>query len=97
MNSSSIELFSFFNDVRWNETGGGVEFGVALGEYRGVVRVPRRTFQRLLAGPVTPKSCLEAFYFNRSAFERAAETKLRTRQLTDDGNIELNARDLEMG
>ncbi|MBV8736250.1 MAG: DUF1488 domain-containing protein [Alphaproteobacteria bacterium] len=73
-----------------------MEFGVAIGEYRGVVRVPRRTFQQLLAGPVTPKSCLEAFYFNRSAFERAAETKLRAHQLTDDGNIELNTRDLEM-
>lgn len=96
MNSSRIELFSFFNDARWNETGGGVEFGVAIGEYRGVVRVPRRTFQRLLTGPVTPRSCLEAFYFNRSAFERAAETKFRARQLTDDGNIELHARDLEM-
>lgn len=96
MNSSRIELFSFFNDARWNEMGGSVEFGVAIGEYRGVVRVPRRTFQRLLAGPVTPKSCLEAFYFNRFAFERAAETKLRTHQLTDDGNVELNARDLEM-
>ena len=96
MNSSRIELFSFFNDARWNEAGGSVEFGIAIGEYRGVVRVPRRTFQRLLDGPVTPKSCLEAFHFNRSAFERAAETKLRARQLTDDGNIELNARDLEM-
>jgi hypothetical protein len=25
-----------------------VEFGVEIGEYRGVVRVPRRVFQRLL-------------------------------------------------
>jgi hypothetical protein len=96
MDSGRIELFSFPVDARWNETGGGVEFGIMIGEYRGVVRVPRRTFQRLLDGPVTPKSCLEAFHINRSAFERAAETKLRARQLTDDGNVELNARDLEM-
>ena len=26
-----------------------VEFGVQIGEYRGVVRVPRRVFQRLLS------------------------------------------------
>lgn len=91
-----MELFSFPGDARWNADGRSVEFGIAIGEYRGVVRVPRRTFQRLLDGPVTPKSCLEAFHFHRSAFERAAETKLRARQLTDDGNVELNARDLEM-
>jgi hypothetical protein len=31
-----------------------VEFGVEIGEHRGVVRVPRRVFQRFLAGPAHP-------------------------------------------
>jgi len=29
-------------------------------EYRGVVRVPRRVFQRLLPEPPTPERCVEA-------------------------------------
>jgi hypothetical protein len=35
-------------------------FGVEIGEYRGVVRVPRRVFQRLLPGRPTPERCVEA-------------------------------------
>jgi hypothetical protein len=34
--------------ARWNAERPAVEFGVEIGEYRGVVRVPRRVFQRLL-------------------------------------------------
>jgi hypothetical protein len=32
-------FFSFPADARWNEA---VEFGVEIGEYTGIVRVPRR-------------------------------------------------------
>jgi hypothetical protein len=35
-----------------------VEFGVEIGEYRGVVRVPRRVFQRLLPERPTPERCV---------------------------------------
>jgi hypothetical protein len=39
-----------------------VEFGVEIGEYRGVVRVPRRVFlQRLLPQRLTPERCVEAY------------------------------------
>ena len=31
-----------------------MEFGVVIGEYEGVVRVPRRVFQRLLPERLTP-------------------------------------------
>jgi hypothetical protein len=41
-------FFAFAEDARWNAEQQAVEFGVELGEYRGVVRVPRRVFQRLL-------------------------------------------------
>jgi hypothetical protein len=66
-----------------------VEFGVEIGEYRGVVRVPRRVFQRLL-----PERCVEAYYLQRTRFESIAERKVRQRQFTDDGNVEINGRDL---
>jgi len=41
-------FFTFPEDARWNADRQAVEFGVEIGEYRGVVRVPRRVFQRLL-------------------------------------------------
>jgi hypothetical protein len=34
-------------DARWNAEREAVELGVEVGEYRGVVRVPGRVFQRL--------------------------------------------------
>jgi hypothetical protein len=42
-------FFTFPEDARWNAEQPAVEFGVEIGEYHGVVRVPRRVFQRLLA------------------------------------------------
>lgn len=89
-----MNLFLFPDDASWNEAVRAVEFGIAIGEYRGVVRVPRQVFQQLLSHAVTPQSWLEAYYLHRSVFESAAETKLRTRRLTEDGNVELTLRDL---
>jgi hypothetical protein len=71
-----------------------VEFGVEIGEYQGVVRVPRRVFQRLLPEGPTPERCVEAYYLQRTRFESIAERKLRQRQLTEDGNVEITGRDL---
>jgi Protein of unknown function (DUF1488) len=59
-----------------------------------VVRLSRRVFQRLLLQSPTPERCLEAFHLLRTRFERIAERKLRQRQLTDDGNVEITGRDL---
>jgi len=56
-----------------------VEFGVEIGEYSGVVRVPRRVFQRLLSQRPTPDRCVEAFFLQRTRFESFAERKLRRR------------------
>jgi hypothetical protein len=64
-----------------------VEFGVEIGEYHGVVRVPRRVFQRLLPERPTPEQCVEASYLQRTRFERIAERKLCQRQLTEDGDV----------
>jgi hypothetical protein len=40
-------FFTFPDDARWNAERKAVEFGVEIGEHHGVVRVPRRVFQRL--------------------------------------------------
>ena len=87
-------FFSFPEDARWNEDRQAVEFGIGIGEYEGVARVPRRVFQRLLDGAVTPERCLEAYHLQRTRFELAVERKLRNRQLTDDGNVEITGRDM---
>jgi hypothetical protein len=36
----------------------------------------------------------EAYYLQRTRFESIAERKLRRRQLTEDGNVEISGRDL---
>ena len=87
-------FFSFPEDARWNDERAAVEFTVVLGEYEGTVRVNRRVFQRLLDQSPTPERCLEAFHVQRTRFELAVERKLRRRQLTDDGNVEITGRDL---
>ena len=54
-----------------------MELGVEIGEYRGIVRVPRRVFQRLLPERPTPERCVEAFFLQRTRFESIAERNLR--------------------
>ena len=87
-------FFTFPEDARWNSAKQAVEFGVGIGEYEGVVRVPRQVFRRVVDGPVTPERCIEAYHLHRTRFELAVERKLWNRQLTDDGNVEITGRDL---
>jgi hypothetical protein len=74
-------FFTFPENARWDAEQQAVEFGVKIGEYQGVVRVPRRVFQRLLPERPTPERCVDA----------------RRRQLTEDGNVEITGRDLREG
>jgi hypothetical protein len=90
-------FFTFPEDARWTAERQAVEFGIVIGEYEGVVRVPRRVFQSLLSERPTPERCVEAYYLQRTRFERVAERKLRRRLLTEDGNIEITERDLREG
>jgi hypothetical protein len=90
-------FFTFPENVRWDPERQAVEFGVEIGEYQGVVRVARRVFQRLLPERPTPERCVEAYYLQRTRFESIAERKLRRRQLTEDGNVEITGRDLAGG
>jgi hypothetical protein len=87
-------FFTFPEDAHWNAERQVAEFGVEIGEYRGVVRVPRGVFQRLPPERPTPRRCVEAYYLQRTRFESIAEQKLRRRQLTEDGNVEISGRDL---
>jgi hypothetical protein len=87
-------FLTFPEDAHWSADHQAVEFGVEIGEYWGVVRVPRRVFQRLLPDRPTPERCVEAYYLQRTRFENIAERKLRRRQLTEDGNVEISGRDL---
>jgi hypothetical protein len=68
-------LFTFPEDARWNAERMEVEFGVEVGEYRGVVHVPRRIFQHLLTDTPTPERCVEAYHLHRTRFELIAERK----------------------
>jgi hypothetical protein len=86
--------FGFPPDARWNPKRLVVEFGVEVGEYRGVVRVPRSVFQILLPQAPTPERCLEPYHLHRTRLELIAERKVCRRQLTDDGNVEITGRDL---
>jgi len=52
----------------------------------------RRPLERT-RGPI-PEQGVEFHYLQRTRFERIAERKLRQRQLTEDGNVEINGRDL---
>jgi hypothetical protein len=42
----------------------------------------------------TPERCVEAYYLQKTRFESIAERKLRRRQLTEAGNVEISGRDL---
>ena len=87
-------FFRFPPDARWNPDRNTVEFGIGVGEYEGVVRVSRRVFQILLMEALTPGRCLEAYHLHRTRLELIVERKIRRRQLTDDGNVEITGRDL---
>lgn len=87
-------FFRFPPGARWSPERSVVEFGIGVGEYEGVVRVSRRVFQILLPEDPTPDRCLEAYHMHRTRLELIAERKVRRRQLTDDGNVEIAGRDL---
>jgi hypothetical protein len=64
-----------------------VEFGVEIGEYRAVVRVPRRVVQRL-----PPERCVEAYHLQRTPFvelgvHRIVNTGFQTAQARVVGNV----------
>ena len=83
-------FFTFPEDARWNVDRQAVEFGVVIGEYRGVVRVSRRVLNACCRSGLLPSGALK-----RTTY--VAERKLRRRQLAEDGNVEITGRDLHEG
>jgi len=59
-----------------------------------MVRVLRRVFHGLVDQIPSPERCLEAYYLYRTRLELIAERKVRRRQLTHDGNVQITGRDL---
>jgi hypothetical protein len=87
-------FFTVPEDARWNPKRQAVDFGVEIGEYHGVVRVPRPVFQRLLFERPTPERCVEAYYLPPTRFESIVERKLRGRQLSRMGTCKISGLDL---
>jgi hypothetical protein len=84
-------FFTFPEDARWNADRQAVEFGVEIGEYHGVVPVPRGACSSgCRRRGLTRKRCVEAYYLQRTRLESIAERKgFARRQLTEDGNLEI--------
>jgi hypothetical protein len=87
-------FFEFPEDACRNDDRDSVEFSVIFGPHEGTVRVGRRVFQHLLDQSPIPERCLEAFHLQRTRFEIITERKLRRRQLTDTGDVEVTGRDV---
>jgi hypothetical protein len=72
-------FFTFPEDARWNAERQAEEYGVEIGEYRGVVRVPRRVLQRLLPERPTPERCVAAYYIWRTQLESSPSAMVSKR------------------
>src|SRR6201993_2671992 len=74
--SAVAMFFTFPEDARWNADRQAVEFGVEIGEYHGVERIPRRVFQRLLPDTPYPRAL-------RRSVPLAANTLRESRRAKD--------------
>ena len=86
--------FTFPEDARWNPerrpwSSGSRSTSTAAWSGCAAAGDPRAT-----AGAAHPEPCVEANYLQRTRFECIAKRKLRRRQLTEDGNVEISGRDL---
>jgi len=77
----------------WDAERQAVEFGVEIGEYRGVVRVSRRVFQRLLPERPTPSGALKPITYSEPV-SRASLSASCPAAVTEDGDVEISGRDL---
>ena len=89
MRDRTPDVLHLPEDARWNTEPQAVEFGVEIGEYHSVVRVPRRVFPRLLPERPTSERCVEPYCLQRTRFDSIAERKQRRRQLAEDGHVEI--------
>ena len=87
-------FFTFPEDARWNAERQAVELGSSSESTKAWSGCPGGVFQSLLLERPTPERCVEAYYLQRTRFERVAERKLRRHQLAEDGNVEIGRQDL---
>jgi hypothetical protein len=71
-----------------------VEFGIGVGDYEGTVRVPGACSKSCFRRPPRPNAAWKPNHLHRTRLEPIAERKVRRKQLTDDGNVEITGRDL---
>ena len=74
-----------------------MEFGVEIGEHRGVVRVPRRVFQRLLPERSTPERCVRSLLPPANPVREYRRAEAAPYQSTENGNVEDNGAGLDAG
>jgi hypothetical protein len=89
-----MPFFTFPGEPRWSADRDAVEFEVELGEYRGLVIVPRRLIRNQLGHAATAEQCVAFVHLHRTEFERVAEAKLAARALDADANVTIEGRDL---
>ena len=80
---------SFPEDARWNTERSAVEFGVEIGDYRRLVRVPRRVLRRLLPERPPPSGASKPPADPVREHRRAESPPA---QLTEARNVEIGAR-----
>jgi hypothetical protein len=87
-------FFRFPEDARWKPIGRQSSSASVSANTRAWSACRARSSGALSTSAITPERCLEAFHLQRMRFELIVERKLRNRQLTDDGNVEITGRDL---
>ena len=87
-------FFTSPEDGRWNEHWYAAEFSVASASTRTSYASRVAYSNRSLSETPTPERCVAAYHLHRTRFELITERKLRRRQLTDDGYVEISGRDL---
>lgn len=89
-----MPIFSFPDEAQWDVATATLTFTVRVGEYEGVVFVPRAVFTSLMERRPTAEEADAFFHANRPVFEKAVETRIADRALDPDANIHLTARDV---
>ena len=87
-------FFAFAGDAHWTAERQAAEFGVGIGEYRGVVSVRRRVFQRVLPEAAHPQAMRRGVLPPADAVRGHRREKASPAQLTEDENVEISGRDL---
>ena len=90
-------FFTFPDDARWNAERQAVEFCVEIGNTTASCGYPGACFSACCRRRPPPNAALKHTICSGHALRGVAEQKLRWRQVTEDGNVEITGRDLREG